>query len=332
MINRKIIFITVLSSLIFIIGCKQNKSSNNSISKSKNFTDVESYGLKGKVKSYEIKSYDVENYKFGEPQFELRSTDITNYNNFGFITENEEEYESKYYKSYFRDSYKYSNPKLGIILTRKYETTIDKNQKYFSQSYVYDTILNKIIEIKTINEKDNTSDSYIYSYNENQVRISKYNNITNKLVNLTIEKLDNKGNLISKIEYDEEGIEKDENHIIKLKNGFKKDSSVYRFSDKKIYRIEVFINDDLGRVIKSKSYKNESDLDKIEGYIIEYDNSDTNSSFTKKEFKRNENLIFKNIRVNKKYDDKGNVIEIQKLNLDKNKLEEKSEHKFIYYD
>jgi hypothetical protein len=332
MINRKIIFITVLSSLIFIIGCKQNKSSNNSISKSKNFTDVESYGLKGKVKSYEIKSYDVENYKFGEPQFELRSTDITNYNNFGFITENEEEYESKYYKSYFRDSYKYSNPKLGIILTRKYETTIDKNQKYFSQSFVYDTILNKIIEIKTINEKDNTSDSYIYSYNENQVRISKYNNITNKLVNLTIEKLDNKGNLISKIEYDEEGIEKDENHIIKLKNGFKKDSSVYRFSDKKIYRIEVFINDDLGRVIKSKSYKNESDLDKIEGYIIEYDNSDTNSSFTKKEFKRNENLIFKNIRVNKKYDDKGNVIEIQKLNLDKNKLEEKSEHKFIYYD
>jgi len=332
MINRKIIFITVLLSLIFIIGCKQNKSSNNSISKSKNLTDVESYGLKGKVKSYEIKSYDVENYKFGEPQFELRSTDITNYNNFGFETESERKYESKYYKSYSRDSYKYSNPKLGIILTRKYETTIDKNQKYFSQSFVYDTILNKIIERKTINEKDNTSNSYIYGYNENQVRISEYNNITNKLVNLTIEKLDNKGNLISRIEYDEEGIEKDENHIIKLKNGFKKDSSVYRFSDKKIYRIEVFINDDLGRVIKNKSYKNESDLDKIEGYIIEYDNSDTNSSFIKKEFKRNENLIFKNIRVNKKYDGKGNVIEIQKLNLDNNKLEEKSVHEFIYYD
>ena len=85
-------------------------------------------------------------------------------------------------------------------------------------------------------------------------------------------------------------------------------------------------------MIKNKSYENESDLDKNEGYIIEYDNSDTNSSFTKKEFKRNENLIFKNIRVNKKYDDKGNVIEIQKLNLDNNKLEEKSVHEFIYYD
>jgi hypothetical protein len=85
-------------------------------------------------------------------------------------------------------------------------------------------------------------------------------------------------------------------------------------------------------LIKNKSYENESDLDKNEGYIIEYDNSDTNSSFTKKEFKRNENLIFKNIRVNKKYDDKGNVIEIQRLNLDNNELEEKSVHEFIYYD
>ena len=332
MISRKIISLTILLSLIFIIGCKQNKSSNNSISKSKNLTDVESNGLKGKVKSYEIKSYDVENYKFGEPQFELRSTDITNYNNFGFQTESERKYESKYYKSYFRDSYKYSNPKLGIMLTRKYETTIKGNQKYFSQSFVYDTISNKIIERKSINEKDNTSDSYIYSYNDNQIRISKYNNTTNKLVNLTIEKLDNEGNLISSIEYDDKGIENTEKYIVKLKNGFMRDSSVYRFSDKKIYRIEVFINDDLGRVIKNKSYENESDLDKNEGYIIEYDNSDTNSSFTKKEFKRNENLIFKNIRVNKKYDDKGNVIEIQKLNLDNNKLEEKSVHEFIYYD
>ena len=332
MISRKIISLTILLSLIFIIGCKQNKSSNNSINKSKNLTDVESNGLKGKVKSSEIKSYDVENYKFGEPQFELRSTDITNYNNFGFQTESERKYESKYYKSYFRASYKYSNPKLGIMLTRKYETTINGNQKYFSQSFVYDTISNKIIERKTINKKDNTSDSYIYSYNDNQIRISEYNNTTNKLVNLTIEKLDNEGNLISSIEYDDKGIENTEKYIVKLKNGFMRDSSVYRFSDKKIYRIEVFINDDLGRVIKNKSYENESDLDKNEGYIIEYDNSDTNSSFTKKEFKRNENLIFKNIRVNKKYDDKGNVIEIQKLNLDNNKLEEKSVHEFIYYD
>ncbi len=332
MINRKIISITVLLSLIFIVGCKQNKSSNNSINKSKNLTDVESRGLKGKVKSYEIKSYDVDNYQFGEPQFELRSTDITNFNSFGFVTESESKFESKYYKNYFKESYTYSNPKLGIILIRKYETTIDDNQKYFLQNFVYDTISNKIIERKTINEKENTSNSNIYSYNDNQIRISEYDNTTNKLVNLTIEKLDNEGNLISSIEYDDEGIEDDEKYIVKLKNGFIKDSSVNRLSDKRIYRRDVFTIDDLGREIKYKSYKNESDLDKIEGYIIEYDNSDTNSSFTKKEFKRNENLIFKNIRVNKKYDDKGNVIEIQKLNLDNNKLEEKTVCEFIYYD
>lgn len=335
MINRRITSITVLLSLIFIIGCKQNNPSNNN----KNLSDVESRGFTGNVKSYNSKSYEVDNYKFGEPQFRLNSSEIIKYNRYGFKTEGESKYESEYYKSYFKETFKYSNPELGVILTRKYESISDDFdsdkddiRKYYLQRFVYDTILNRIIERKTINEKDNTSHSYIYNYKDNQIRISDYNNITNKLVNLTIEKLDNKGNLISRIEYDEEGIENNENHIIKLKNGFKKDSSVHRFSDKRIYRIYVLTSDDLGREIKLKSYENGSNLDKITGYIIEYDNSDMNSSYIKKEFKRNENLIFKNIRVNKKYDDKGNVIEIQKLNLDNNKLEEKTVNEFVYYN
>lgn len=335
MINRRITSIKVLLSLILIIGCKQNNPSNNN----KKLSDVKSRGFKGNVKSYNSKSYNVENYKFGEPQFRLNSSEIINYNRYGFKTESESKYDSKYYKSYFKESFKYSKPELGIILTRKYESisddfdsNMDDIRKFYSQSFVYDTISNRIMERKTINVEDNTSNSITYRYNDNEVRISNYNNITNELVDLTIEKLDNKGNLISKIEYDSKGNEKVESYVLKLKNGLIKDSTVYRNTDKKIMFIYVSTKDNLGRDIKFKEYGNRSDLDIIEGYIIEYDNSDTNSSFTKKEFKREENLIFKNIRVNNKYDDKGNVIEVQKLNLDNNKLEEKTVNEFVYYD
>lgn len=334
MINRRIIYIILLLSFILIIGCKQNNPSNNN----KNLSDVESRGFKGNVKSYNSKLYKVESYKFGKPQFELNSSEIINYNSFGFKKELEKEYESKYYKNYFKESFKYSNPELGIILTRKYESissdfdsSKEDNRNYYSQSFVYDTISNKIMEMKTINVKDNTSNLNIYKYYDNEVRISNYNNITNELVDLTIEKLDNKGDLISSIEYDNKGNENRERYVLKLKNGLIKDSLVFRHSGK-IDGVYVFTKDDLGRDIKYKNYGNKSDLDRIEGYIIEYDNSDTNSSFTKKEFKRNENLIFKNIRVNNKYDDKGNVIEVQKLNLDNNKLEEKTVNEFVYYD
>ena len=335
MINTRIISNMLLLSLFLIIGCKQNNPSNNN----KNLSDVESRGFKGNVKSYISKSYEVENYKFGEPQFRLNSSEIINYNRYGFRTERESKYESKYYKNYFKESFKYSNPELGIILNRKYESTSsdfdsnkEDNRNYYSQSFVYDTISNKIMERKTINVKDNTSNLIIYRYNENEVRISNYNNITNELVDLTIEKLDNKGDLISSIEYDNKGNENKERYVLKLKNGLIKDSLVHRYSDKKIMFIYVSTKDDLGRDIKYKNYGNKSDLDRIEGYIIEYDNSDINSSFTKKEFKRNENLIFKNIRVNNKYDDNGNVIEVQRLNLDNNKLEEKTVNEFVYYD
>jgi hypothetical protein len=330
MIERNYISLIFLFSLIFFVGCEQNKSSNNINNKSENSTHLENQGLKGKVKSYVSKSYEVNGYEFGEPKFELRSTDITNFNIYGYVTESESKYQSEYYNDYFKESYEYSNPKSGIILIRRYENTRDNEQKYFIQNFTYDTISNKVIERKTVNEKENTSTSYIYSYDENQVRISEYNNNTNELVSLTIEKLDNKGGLISSIDYDDEGVEDDEKHIVKLQNGFMKDSSVFRFSDKRIYNISVVTFDNLGREVKYKRY--EDDLNENEGYTIEYDNSDMNSSFTKKEFKRNEDLIFKKIRVDKKYDDLGNVIEIQKLNLDSNKLEEKTVVEITYYD
>lgn len=333
MINTRIISNMLLLSLFLIIGCKQNNPSNNN----KNLSDVESRGFKGNVKSYNSKSYEVKNYKFGEPQFRLNSSEITNYNRYGFITEHESKNESKYLNDYFKESLKYSNPELGIILNRKYESTDyyynkEGDRNYYSQSFVYDTISNKILERKTIKVKDNTSSLKIYRYNENEVRISNYNNITNELVYLTIQKLDNKGDLISSIDYDNKGNEELEKYVLKLKNGLIKDSTIVRYLDKEIMYIDVSTKDDLGREIKCKSIRNKSVLDSFEGYIIEYDNSDINSSFTKKEFKRNENLIFKNIRVNNKYDDNGNVIEVQRLNLDNNKLEEKTVNEFVYYD
>lgn len=335
MIDRNYITSMFLFSLFFLVGCEQNKSSNNSKNISENLTHVEIEGLKGKVKTYVLKSYEVNSYEFGEPQFELRSTITTNFNIYGYKTESETKYQSEYYNNYFKESYEYSNPKSGIVLVRKYQTTMgneigDNEQRYYLQNFIYDTISNKVIERKTVNEKENTSDSYIYSYEKNEVRTSKYNNLTNELVGLTIEKFDNKGELISSIEYDNDGKEGDERYITKLKNGFKKDSSVYRFSDKRIYGIYVLTTDKLGREVNSKSYQD--DLNEIEGYIIEYDNSDLNSSFTKKEFKTNEDLIFKKIRVIKKYDDIGNLIEIQKLNLDTNKFEEKTVFELTYYN
>ena len=305
---------TILLVSILFYNCS-NSTNNSSII----VTDVERRGLKGKVKSIDKKSYEVKKYEFGEPVFELFNTVIDTYNSFGYKVDGMSKWESTFYNYLFKESIDYLIPDIGLISTREYESTTDGKQYVYTQTFKYDSITNKLVKRTTKNINKFTSTSTTIDYGLNQTRITRYDNILNELQGVTIEKIDKNERLLSSIDYDADGVEIDERHIIRIKNGLTKDSIINRFDDGEIYYVGVSTFDNKDREIKYIKYD-----DEIEGFITDYDNNDVNSSYTKKEFKGLGEIIFKKLRVEKTLDKTGNVVEEKIINLDNNKLEEKT--------
>ena len=322
-LKKNKLFTTFLCLLI--LGC--NEEIIKKTSPKKKMTHVESMGLNGKVKLYESSTYNV-SYKFGEPVFDLWSSSLTSYNIFGFHTEIETKYQSKYYNSESKYTYEYSDLELGLIKSRSFETIDDGKHKDWEQTFKYDSISNKLLEMKHYDKQKKSSNLFIYKYEDRLTRIKEYD-VENNLINIQIEKKDENGNLISSIEYDDEGIEKDERYLIRKNNKIHKDSTIFRYSTSKGFDTYVYTFDESNRVVEYVKYDDE---DNIEGYFLEYDDSEKNSSFVKREFKRNKDLVYKTLRVDQKSDDNGNIIEILIKNLDNNKLEEKTIKKITYYN
>ena len=305
---------TILLVSILFYNCS-NSTNNSSII----VTDVERRGLKGKVKSIDKKSYEVKKYEFGEPVFELFNTVIDTYNSFGYKVDGMSKWESTFYNYLFKESIDYLIPDIGLISTREYESTTDGKQYVYTQTFKYDSITNKLVKRTTKNVNKFTSTSTSIDYGLNEIRTTRYDNILNELQGVTIEKIDKNERLLSSIDYDADGVEIDERHIIRIKNGLTKDSIINRFDDGEIYYVGVSTFDNKDREIKYIKYD-----DEIEGFINDYDNNDVNSSYTKKEFKGLGEIIFKKLRVEKTLDKTGNVVEEKIINLDNNKLEEKT--------
>ena len=305
---------TLLLVSILFYNCS-NSTNNSSII----VTDVERRGLKGKVKSIDKKSYEVKKYEFGEPVFELFNTVIDTYNSFGYKVDGMSKWESTFYNHLFKESIDYLIPDIGLISTREYESTTDGKQYVYTQTFKYDSITNKLVKRTTKNVNKFTSTSTSIDYGLNEIRTTRYDNILNELQGVTIEKIDKNERLLSSIDYDADGVEIDERHIIRIKNGLTKDSIINRFDDGEIYYVGVSTFDNKDREIKYIKYD-----DEIEGFINDYDNNDVNSSYTKKEFKGLGEIIFKKLRVEKTLDKTGNVVEEKIINLDNNKLEEKT--------
>lgn len=285
-------------------------------------------GFQGKVKTYESKSYEVLEYEFGQPVYDLYFTYKNNYNEYGFIVDGMSNYESEYYNSLFRENFEYSNPELGLISKREYESVRDEEKDSYTQSFKYDSISNKLIQRRTLNIETNTSELTNINYESGEVRITRYDDSSNELKGIRIEKLDDKETLISSTEYDKDGKALDETHILKLKNGVSKDSTINRFQDGDIYYISVRTFDKHLREIKYIEY----DEDEVDGYIIEYDNDNKYSSYTKQEFSGLQEVIIKKLKVQMTLDEAGNIVEELTMNLDNNQIESKIVKNYTYYN
>lgn len=306
---------------IFIISCSDTSAK-------KTLNDISEMGFQGKVKTYESKTYEVVEYEFGQPVYDLYFTYKYNYNEYGFKVDGMSNYESEYYNSLFRENFEYSNPELGLISKREYESVRDEEKDSYTQSFKYDSISNKLIQRRTLNIETKTSELTNINYESGEVRITRYDDSSNELKGIRIEKLDDKETLISSTEYDKDGKALDETHILKLKNGVSKDSTINRFQDGDIYYISVRTFDKHLREIKYIEY----DEDEVDGYIKEYDNDNKYSSYTKQEFSGLQEVIIKKLKVQMTLDEAGNIVEELTMNLDNNQIESKIVKNYTYYN
>ena len=159
--------------------------------------DLTSQHLKGKVKEYSYDVFEVESYKFGEPQFELISSVNIVYNPFGFREKYNYVYNSKYSTSISEESIEYSDSLNGIHSKRTYKSDYSDIVNFFQ----YDSISKKLTEVKTIDSKDNTTKIRTYEYEKGIERISYYDE-SNELEELSVKKFDDKGRVLEEVDYD----------------------------------------------------------------------------------------------------------------------------------
>ena len=307
--------------LIFFICCNTETKETTKIE-----NDLTLLKLKGKVKKYSYDVFEVESYKFGEPQFELSYSVNLVFNSFGF--EKKYSFVSHYKNStsISEESIEYSDSLNGIRSKRTYKTGYSDVVNHFQ----YDSISKKLTSVKTVDSKNNTTRIRTFEYEKGIERISYYDE-SNELDKLTLKKFDNKGRVLEEIDYDKDGFEIDEFYSFYFNDGSKKDSIVGRFFSKsKIYNIFTSLYDNTDRIMKETTY-DDGKLDDVDGYYIEYDDSNYNSSYNLFKFKRNSEVVLEKFRVTKKLDDMGNVSEEVKLNLNNNKVVEKTVYSYEYY-
>lgn len=307
--------------LIFFICCNTETKETTKIE-----NDLTLLKLKGKVKKYSYDVFEVESYKFGEPQFELNYSVNFVFNSFGF--EKKYSFVSHYKNStsISEESIEYSDSLNGIRSKRTYKSDYSDYVNFFQ----YDSISKKLTTVKTVDSKNNTTKIRTFEYEKGIERTSYYDE-SNVLEELSVKKFDDKGRVLEEVDYDKDGFELDEMYTFYFNDDSKKDSVVDRFtSDRKIYNITTTLFDNTDRIIKETTY-DDGKLDDVDGYYIEYDDSNYNSSYNLFKFKRNSEVVLEKFRVTKKLDNMGNVSEEVKLNLNNNKIVEKTVYSYEYY-
>lgn len=283
--------------------------------------------LNGKVKKFSYDFFEVESYKFGEPQYVLSFSENFVFNSFGFEKKSNWITHHKNSKSITKISTEYSDSLNGIRSKRTH-----KSEDYgdYDEFFYYDSISKKLTTVKAVDLKNNNVFKKTFEYKKGVERMYHYYK-SNELYELSVKKFDNKGRVLEEIDYNKDGFELDEMYTFYFNDGSKKDSVVGRLTDtRKIYNITTTLFDNSDRVIKETTY-DDGKLDDVEGYYTEYDDSNYNSSYNLFKFKRNSEVVLEKFRVTKKLDNMGNVSEEVKLNLNNNKIVEKTVYSYEYY-
>lgn len=276
--------------------------------------------LNGKVKKYSYDFFYVKSYNFGEPQFVLDYSAKFVFNSFGF----EKKSNISYINFKSEISTEYSDSINGIRSKRTHKGSYSD----YDEVFYYDSISKKLSSSKERYSKDTITRTFEY---EKGIQRTYHYNKFNELYELSVKKFDNKGRVLEEIDYNKDGFELDEMYTFYFNDGSKKDSVVERFtSERKIYRIITTFFDNTDRIIKETTYF-DGKLDDVEGYYIEYDDSNYNSSYNLFNFKRNSEVVLEKFRVTKKLDNMGNVSEEVKLNLSNNKIVNKRVSSYEYY-
>lgn len=311
--------------LIVLISCG---GQNNESSKIEN--DLIDLNLKGNVKDYNTKEYEVQSYEFGEPKYKSISSTTTHFNSYGFLNKhNWTAYDGTEVLYKGGHSIDYQDPTIGLI-----SKIVNYGGDYKDLFYEYDSISNKIVKVKKFKTEDGPPEIDIYEYDDSTTKVFKYDEL-GELKRLVVEKFDEIKNPISVIGYDKDGQILDEEYYIYFDDGSKKDSIIRSedYVDARYSRsswIEVFIYDDKGRLRKVNIYDDEN-LNKIQDVNYDYDEGNFNSSYNQFVYKGKDSELVYSVRVSRSYDEIGNIIEEISSDMENDKIFMKTVYSYNYY-
>jgi hypothetical protein len=322
-------FILIIS-IISLISCTDSVDDNdNSSIKSTTQTAWEANHLLGEVKSWQTETFDVSDYKFGEPVYVKQYQSTTLFNPYGFVKTSESTFTSKYYNNNFEEEMIYINEELGLIKERKYKSITDDESSEFFQEFQYDSLNRRRQRIHrnliTMDEKFSKWD-----YQDGQERITDYDENMN-LSEVQIKKFDENHNIISDVTYNKDGELERGSYFSYDRDELFKDSIVLQYSFGKYVNTHSY--DRVGRLVYQESYEIEEDgsISDLEGSFVEYDSNDLYTSHVIKEFKGDKSIILQKYRVEIKTDGVGNRTEEIKVNTDTNRIVEKQLFTYQYY-
>jgi len=316
--------------ILSCISCADSVVDNdNALLGSNAQTFWEANFLLGKVKMIQTESFDVPEYKFGEPNYVLQSQGVYLINSFGFLKSSNTTFTSQYYNSQSEEEIKYINKELGLMENRKFKRISDGDTNEFYQEFQYDSLNRRR---QRIHRNLITGDEELskWEYQDGQERITDYDENMN-LSEVQIKKYDTYHNVISDVTYNKDGELERGSYYSYERDDLFKDSIVSQYSFGKYVNIHSY--DKVGRLVYQESYELEEDgsISDFEGSFIEYDSNNLQASHTIKEFKGNNSIILQKYRVEIKTDRVGNKTEIIKVNTDTNRIVEKQLITYQYY-
>lgn len=323
--------------LVFTIQSCDVKDSRTSIGYwNSHNTDWELGFLKGKVKRTEQTDFNLIS-KGGEEELVKKGYTLYNFNKWGFI-------ESSYNETYntlsttvmegrnvYRDTLK-----RGLI--ERYSSFKDDYQSSYSKPFESETkfeyFYNENEQLSRIETEDllkNESTVKLLKYEKNKITEYEYDS-KEELIGYTVMKYNNRNQLIERNSFPKQG-DVDYSSFSEYKNSNKvKDSIIYYNSEGS--NTYVFHMDDKMRIIKLVNYSYvDNVLKDYEVEIKEYDNDQTNSSYISKTYKDKDlELLLKEERIEREFDEMGNVILETKIDMIRDKVLSKSIKEIVYYE
>lgn len=316
--------------ILSFISCTDNVDDNiGTPVNSKTLTAWETNQLLGEVKLWQTETFDVSDYKFGEPVYVSQYQSTTLFNPYGYVQSSRSTYTSKYYNNNFEEEMVYLDEELGLIKERRYKNITDGKSNVFYQEFQYDS-LNRRRQRTHRNLITNDEEFSKWDYQNEQERITDYDKNMN-LLRVHIKKYDDYHNTISDVAYDEDGELKRGVYFSFERSELVKDSMVFQYSFGKYVNVNSY--DWVGRLVYQESYELEDDgsISDFEGSFIEYDTNNLHTSHIIKKFKGDKSVILQKYKVEIKTDPVGNITEKIKINADTKRIVEKELFTYQYY-